>query len=77
MGKKAMMLGDLVPTHKYLTRPETMMSYDMRHDETYDTKMSLLDTAAKENCLILFDHDPEYVGGYVTKSAKGFDFHPI
>lgn len=71
-GKKALLAGDLIPTHKHLVKPTNVMSYDLRPDEVYDKKMELLEQAARERWLILFDHDPDYVGGYVERDAKGF-----
>lgn len=71
-GRKALLAGDLIPTHKHLVRPTNVMSYDLRPDEVYVRKMELLEEAAKERWLLLFDHDPEHIGGYVEKDGKGF-----
>lgn len=76
-GKKALLAGDLIPTHKHIV-PINVMSYDLYPTRVYKEKVRLLNLAAREKWLILFDHDPDHVGGYVAKNKKGhFEFHPL
>jgi len=73
---KIFLAGDLIPTHKHIV-PVNVMSYDLWPTKVYSAKVKFLEQAAKENWLILFDHDPDYIGGYVTKDKKGhFEFSP-
>lgn len=74
--EKAFFPGDLIPTSKHIP-PVNVMSYDLYPTRVYREKIKFLELASREHWLILFDHDPDYIGGYVTKNQKGhFEFHP-
>jgi len=74
--EKAFFPGDLMPTSKHIS-PANVMSYDLYPTRVYREKMKFLERASREHWLILFDHDPDYIGGYVAKNQKGhFEFHP-
>ena len=76
-GKRALLAGDIIPTHKHIV-PTNVMNYDLETKRVHREKVKLLNLAAREKWLILFDHDPDFVGGYVTKNQKGhFEFKPL
>ncbi|KKT29819.1 hypothetical protein A3G55_04035 [Candidatus Giovannonibacteria bacterium RIFCSPLOWO2_12_FULL_44_25] len=75
--KKAFLAGDLIPTHKHIV-PGNLMSYDSDLNKVFGEKIKFLTKACREKWLILFDHDPDFTGGYVAKNQKGhFEFHPF
>lgn len=69
-GKKALYLGDLIPTVTHLSFPY-IMGYDLFPLETLEAKKVLLERAAKEGWLLVFEHDPKVRMGYVEiKNGK-------
>jgi glyoxylase-like metal-dependent hydrolase (beta-lactamase superfamily II) len=57
-GETGVFLADICPTTAHL-RPAYNMGYDMSPYETMQAKAGLLDRAAREGWLVLFDHEPE------------------
>jgi glyoxylase-like metal-dependent hydrolase (beta-lactamase superfamily II) len=49
--------GDLIPTVAHLRGPY-LMAYDLYPYDTMRAKLALLDRAAREQWIVLFDHDP-------------------
>ncbi|HIE65978.1 MAG TPA: MBL fold metallo-hydrolase [Nitrospiria bacterium] len=68
-GKKAVFLGDLIPTASHIPLPY-IMGYDLFPLTTLETKRKLLEQAAEEQWLLIFQHDPKVRMGYVKK-VKG------
>jgi hypothetical protein len=47
------------------------MSYDMRPLVTLEEKTQLLQKAVKEDCILLFEHDPLYEAAVVEETDRG------
>lgn len=62
--RKAIFLGDLIPTASHLLYPY-IMGYDLFPLETLKAKKELLQKAAEEDWLLIFEHDPKVNMGYV------------
>jgi len=69
-GKKAVFLGDLVPTTSHLPYP-WIMAYDLFPMETLQLKQELLKKVVAEKWLVLWDHDPQVPAGYVSEISYG------
>lgn len=69
-GRVAFYLGDLIPTVSHLPLPY-IMGYDLYPLQTLETKRWVLDRAYAEHWLLLFEHDPRLVMGYVKKDIEG------
>ncbi len=63
-GQVAFFLGDLIPTVSHLPLPY-IMGYDLYPLQTLETKRKVLRRACDENWLLIFEHDPAIVMGYV------------
>jgi glyoxylase-like metal-dependent hydrolase (beta-lactamase superfamily II) len=63
-GKKAVYLGDLIPTVTHLAFPY-IMGFDLFPLETLEAKKWIIRQAAEEGWLLIFEHDPETRMGYV------------
>ncbi len=63
-GKKAFYLGDLIPTVTHLAFPY-IMGFDLFPLETLEAKKWILQKAADEDWLLIFEHDPETRMGHV------------
>jgi len=74
--EKVFFSGDLIPTSKHIS-PVNVMSYDLYPTRVYREKIKFLERAAKEHWLILFDHDPDYVGGYIKRESGLYKFEPL
>jgi len=62
---------DLIPSAAHLALP-WIMSYDVRPLLTMEEKSRVLQRAADENWLLLFEHDPVVEAATVEKGEKGF-----
>jgi glyoxylase-like metal-dependent hydrolase (beta-lactamase superfamily II) len=69
-GQKIVYVADLLPSSFHIPIP-WVMSYDMRPLQTMDEKQLVLQNAAQENHILLFEHDPLYEAGIVTHTEKG------
>jgi glyoxylase-like metal-dependent hydrolase (beta-lactamase superfamily II) len=65
-GMKAMYLGDLIPTTSHIKIPY-IMGYDLYPLDIIAKKKEILDMAARENWLLIFEHDPKVSFGYVSE----------
>jgi len=68
-GKKALFLGDLIPTTSHIPYPY-IMGYDLFPLTTLATKKKILARAYEEHWLLIFQHDPKIRMGYL-KEIKG------
>ncbi len=68
-GETALYLADLVPTAAHLPLP-WIMGYDVEPLTTLETKRKVLERAARERTLLIFEHDPETAWGYLTPGEK-------
>ncbi len=75
-GRKAVYWADLVPTTHHL-KPAWVMGYDLYPHEVAAQKAELLDRAAAERWVNVFEHDPEIAMAYIVKEEKGFRAEPI
>jgi glyoxylase-like metal-dependent hydrolase (beta-lactamase superfamily II) len=69
-GQIAFYLGDLIPTVSHLPLPY-IMGYDLYPLQTLETKRWVLDRALNENWLLVFEHDPRVLMGWVRKDIEG------
>jgi len=63
-GKKAIYLGDLVPTATHLNYP-FVMAYDVEPLETVRKKMEILPEAAENQTLLIFEHEPKLDAAFI------------
>lgn len=70
-GKKALFLGDLIPTVSHIP-PPYVMAYDLFPLTTIETKRMILEQAVEEHWLLIFQHDPKVRMGYLKKVAGRF-----
>lgn len=63
-GKTGLYLGDLIPTIAHISYPY-IMGYDLFPLETLEAKKNIIQKAAEENWLLVFEHDPKVRMGYV------------
>jgi glyoxylase-like metal-dependent hydrolase (beta-lactamase superfamily II) len=68
-GETACFLADLVPTAAHLPLP-WIMGYDLEPLVTLDTKRKLLERAAGEQWLLVFEHDPATPWGRLVPGEK-------
>ncbi|MBI5182196.1 MAG: MBL fold metallo-hydrolase [Nitrospirae bacterium] len=66
--KKAFYLGDLVPTASHIPFPY-IMGYDLFPLETLENKKRILNQAADEGWLLIFEHDPKIKTGYLKRDG--------
>jgi glyoxylase-like metal-dependent hydrolase (beta-lactamase superfamily II) len=62
--------GDLIPTMSHLKGPYNM-AYDLYPYDTMQRKLALLEEAARNDWLVLYDHDPQTRAGRVRPDGKG------
>ncbi len=74
-GDRAFYLADLVPTAAHLPLP-WIMGYDLEPLVTLETKRWLLERAAKERWLVLFEHDATNSWGRVGHDGKSYSLLP-
>ncbi len=75
-GKKALYLGDLVPTTSHLKTP-WVMGYDLYPLDTMKKKKELLNRALNERWLLVFEHDPQVGMGYLSQEGDKLRLDPI
>ncbi|MBI1912382.1 MAG: MBL fold metallo-hydrolase [Deltaproteobacteria bacterium] len=64
-GQTAVYLSDIIPTVTHLKYPY-IMGYDLFPLETLKIKKELIEQAARERWLLIFEHDPNSRMGYVS-----------
>lgn len=69
-GRVLAYLADLIPSSAHIPLPY-VMSYDVRPLLTMDEKSNLLQQAADENWILLFEHDPIIEAATVETTEKG------
>ena len=57
-GQTAAFLGDLIPTTKHL-KPSTISGFDLYPMDLVPAKKALLEAAAAQEWLLIFQHDPD------------------
>lgn len=75
-GKKAIYLGDLIPTASHIRIPY-IMSYDLYPLDIIEKKKEILKRAIKENWLLVFEHDPEVVFAYLAEEEGRMVLKPL
>ncbi len=71
-GDVAVFLGDVIPTAAHLPLP-WIMGYDLEPLRTLESKRALLDEAVAGRWLLLFEHDPQVVGGRAVAGDRQVD----
>jgi glyoxylase-like metal-dependent hydrolase (beta-lactamase superfamily II) len=76
-GHKGVYFADIVPTRNHLA-PPWVMGYDHYPLQSCDAKDEWLVLAARENWLVVFDHEVDVPWGYVQQSSSGkFEWRPL
>lgn len=76
-GKKAVFFADIIPTVNHVS-PPWVMGYDHFPLQTCDLKSSWLNRAAREEWLVIFDHEPGVPWGHVKLvDETKFVFEPL
>lgn len=74
--RRALYLGDCVPTRHHIPLP-WIMAYDLHPTVTLETKRRVLPEAAREGWLLFLEHDPDSpVGRIEEEKPLSFRFHP-
>jgi glyoxylase-like metal-dependent hydrolase (beta-lactamase superfamily II) len=68
--KKALFLGDVVPTAVHTKLP-WVMAYDLDPARTLETKRELFRRAVEEDWLLLWGHDRDHMGGHLGVDKDG------
>jgi hypothetical protein len=53
------------------------MGYDLEPLRTLESKRALLERAAAEGWVLVFEHEPGSAVGRVEKAEKGYAFRPL
>ncbi len=69
-GKTAFYFADALPTTAHISIP-WIMGYDLYPVELIENKKRLLDQAAREGWLCIFEHDPEIPWGRIVDEVSG------
>jgi glyoxylase-like metal-dependent hydrolase (beta-lactamase superfamily II) len=69
-GRSVAYMADLIPSSGHIPLPY-VMSYDVRPLLTMDEKAKLLQQAADENWILIFEHDPTTEAATVEMTEKG------
>ncbi len=72
-GSKFLYTADLIPLASQVALP-WIMSYDLYPVTTLEEKRNLLTDAVEEGWTLIFEHDPVYITGMVSRDEKGFHF---
>lgn len=76
-GNKGVYFADILPTKSHLS-PPWVMGYDHYPLTSCDVKSEYLTRAAKENWLVVFDHEIAVPWGHVRMTGDNkFDWHPL
>ena len=75
-GERALYTVDLVPTAAHLPLP-FIMGYDLYPMTTLETKRAILRDAAREEWLLLFEHDPDHHAIRVSGSEQKVHFEKV
>lgn len=75
-GKTACYLGDLIPTSSHLKIPY-IASHDLYPVQSMDIKERLIDQALKEQWLLIFEHSPNVVAGFLYNEENKILVHKI
>jgi glyoxylase-like metal-dependent hydrolase (beta-lactamase superfamily II) len=75
-GETAVFLGDVTPTAAHVPLP-WIMGYDVEPLVTLESKRALLNGAADEHWLLIFEHDAAIASGHLERVAKGFELRPM
>jgi glyoxylase-like metal-dependent hydrolase (beta-lactamase superfamily II) len=75
-GQTAVFLGDMIPTATHLRLP-FIMGYDLLPLETLKFKKELIQNALRKRWLLIFEHDPCILMGYLNMTEKGPVIEPV
>lgn len=76
-GHKGVFFADIIPTHSHLP-PPWVMGYDHFPLDTCNVKDEWLTRAAREQWLVVFDHEMDVPWGYVEQTGAGkFEWRPL
>ena len=78
-GQTAIYLGDAAPWPVHLERLAWVPAFDVEPMVTIETKRKLAQWASERHVLVLFDHHPEIIGGYLYAEERPdrFRLEPI
>ncbi len=68
--QKYIYCADLIPSSNHLN-PSYVMAYDNEPLKTMQERKVILEKAIEEDCILIFEHDPETVMGKVWKNERG------
>ncbi len=71
-GQKAIYLGDLAPWAINMERLAWVPAADVEPLESIETKRRIRQWALEEEALLIFEHDPSIVAGYLRQGGDGF-----
>src|SRR5262249_45480334 len=69
-GPTAVCMGDICPLTSHL-RPSYLMAYDLNPYDTMRFKMPLIERAAREEWIVVWDHDPDLPLGRIVDAGAG------
>ncbi|WP_243304195.1 MBL fold metallo-hydrolase [Geothrix oryzisoli] len=69
-GKRLVYLADLIPTARHI-QPAWCMGYDLDVVTCVNERQKLLDEVTGTGTVCIFEHDPEFPAGTVSRDAKG------
>jgi glyoxylase-like metal-dependent hydrolase (beta-lactamase superfamily II) len=75
-GRKAIYWADLLPTTAHL-KPAWVMGYDLYPHEVAAMKETMIEQAAAERWVNVFEHDPAVAMATIVRDEKGFRTEPI
>ena len=75
-GKRALYLGDLIPTTSHIRTPY-VMGYDLYPLDTMREKKKVLNEALDGHWLLIFEHDPKVGMGYLSQEGSKLKLNPI
>jgi glyoxylase-like metal-dependent hydrolase (beta-lactamase superfamily II) len=69
-GRRLVYLADLIPTARHI-QPAWCMGYDLDVVTCVNERQKLLDEVAGTDTVCIFEHDPDFPAGTVSRDAKG------